>query len=95
MLQGGNLWRDDIDSLGFRPPGHGGMCVVHRRAFVTLLGFQALPADCLAWFEEQRVAFESAAAAKISHAALAAETNFHLTSRDIRRALANQAIAWD
>lgn len=80
-------YRDDINSLGFRPPGHSGTCVVHRRAFATLLGRSPSPADCLTWFEEHRAAFESAAAAKISRNALPAAANFHLTSRDIRRAL--------
>jgi hypothetical protein len=80
-------YRDDINSLGFQPPGHGGTCVVHRRAFVTLLGRTPSPADCLTWFEEHRAAFEMAAAAKISRATLSAAANFHLTSRDIRRAL--------
>lgn len=84
-------YRDDIDSLGFRPPGHDGTCVVHRRAFATLLGRPPSPADCLAWFEEHRAGFESAAAAKIARAALPAAANFHLTSRDIRRALTGQA----
>jgi hypothetical protein len=92
MPHGGRHWRDDLNSLGFQPPGHSGNCVVHRRAFATLLGFTPSPADCLAWFEEHRPAFEWAAAAKISRSALPAAANFHLTSRDIRRALDQAAI---
>ena len=30
-------WRDDIDALEFQPTAHRGLCVVHRRAFRTLL----------------------------------------------------------
>jgi hypothetical protein len=87
MSHAGRQWRDDLNSLGFQPSGHNGSCVVHRRAFATLLGFAPSPTDCVAWFEEHSAAFEWAAAAKISRAALPAAANFHLTSRDIRRAL--------
>jgi hypothetical protein len=87
MSDAERYWRDDLNSLGFQPPGHSGSCVVHRRAFATVLGFQPSPAECLAWFDEHRAAFEWAAATKISRAALAAAAHFHLNSRDIRRAL--------
>jgi hypothetical protein len=79
------IWRSDIDSLSFQPRGHAGRCVVHRRAFATILGFDPTPDDCLACFQQRSVAFQAAAAAKISGAALAADANFHLTSRDILR----------
>ena len=81
-------WRSDIDSLSFQPRGHAGHCVVHRRAFATILGFDPTPVDCTACFQQRVSAFEAAAAAKISRAALAADANFHLTSRDIVRASA-------
>jgi len=31
------MWRDDIDALAFQPADHRGICMVHRRAFRTLL----------------------------------------------------------
>lgn len=80
------IWRSDIDSLSFQPRGHGGQCVIHRRAFATILGFQPTPDDCTGCFQQRLPAFEAAAAAKISRAALATDVNFHLTSRDILRA---------
>ena len=79
-------WRADLHSLSFQPPDHQGRCIVHRRAFQTLLGFLPTGADCAGFFELHRPAFEQAAAAKISRARLAPDANFHLNSRDIRRA---------
>ena len=81
-----STWRSDLDSLRFQPRGHTGQCLVHRRAFRTILGFNPTPADCAACFLQQQSAFEAAAAAKIARAALAADANFHLTSRDVLRA---------
>jgi hypothetical protein len=81
-------WRSDINSLSFQPTGHAGQCVVHRRAFATILGFDPTPDDCTAYFQQRLRAFEAAAEAKISRAALATDANFHLTSRDILRAAA-------
>jgi len=80
-------WRSDIDSLSFQPQGHTGRCVVHRRAFQTLQGFKPTPEDCVAYYLRERAAFQRAAAAKISRAALPAGANFHLTSRDVLRAV--------
>jgi hypothetical protein len=80
-----SAWRSDLDSLSFRPEGHEGQCVVHRRAFQTLLGFEPTPDDCATCFLQRQDAFQRAAAAKISRAALACDSNFHLTSRDISR----------
>jgi hypothetical protein len=80
-------WREDIDSLVFEPEGHAGSCVVHRRAFRALLGREAARHDCLAFFAAQERAFGQAAAAKIGRGALAREASFHLTSRDLRKAL--------
>jgi hypothetical protein len=82
-----STWRPDLDSLSFRPQGHGGHCVVHRRAFQTLLGFRPSPEDCAACFAERRAAFHRAAAAKIIRVSLHKDANFHLTSRDVARAL--------
>ena len=79
-------WRSDLDSLSFQPRGHAGQCLVHRRAFRTILGFDPTPTDCAACFLQQQSAFEAAAAAKIARAAVTADANFHLTSRDILRA---------
>jgi hypothetical protein len=69
------------------------VCVVHQRAFGTLLGFAPSRLDCVAYFEQHRSAFERAAAAKMMRESLSCGSNFHLTSRDIRRAsiaLSNQ-----
>lgn len=78
------LWRDDIDSLAFRPPDHRGLCVMHRRAFRVFLGRAATPQQCVDYFHMQRAAFERAAHAKIARAALAADAYFHINSRDVR-----------
>jgi hypothetical protein len=80
-----STWCPDIDSLSFQPRGHAGRCVIHRRAFATILGFEPTPDDCATCFQQRLAIFEAAAAAKISRAALAADANFHLTSRDILR----------
>jgi len=79
-------WRVDIDSLSFQPRDHAALCMVHRRAFGTLLGFLPRPEDCRRYFDANRAAFEQAAAAKIARANLRADANFHLTSRDVSRA---------
>lgn len=83
-------WRADVDALAFRPAGHAGLCMVHRLAFRVLVGPSAAPEDCLALFAGQRAAFETAAMAKIARRTLAPEANFHLDSRDIRAALADE-----
>ncbi len=81
-----STWRADLDSLSFQPRGHAGQCLIHRRAFKAILGFNPTPDDCAACFQQRQAAFQAAAAAKIGRAALAADANFHLTSRDILRA---------
>jgi hypothetical protein len=81
-----SAWRSDLDSLSFQPQNHAGQCIMHRRAFQTLLGFKPTPQECTAYYVQSREAFERAAAAKISRAALPARANFHLTSRDVLRA---------
>jgi hypothetical protein len=81
-----SAWRSDLDSLSFQPQGHAGHCMVHRRAFQTLLGFKPTPADCAECYLREHAAFQRAAAAKISRAALPNHANFHLTSRDVLRA---------
>lgn len=80
------FWREDIDSLAFYPDEHKGLCVIHRRAFRTLLGFFPEPRDCCAYFETRQEIFQRAAAAKIARAELLPDGNFHLNSRDIRLA---------
>jgi hypothetical protein len=78
-------WRSDIDSLAFHPPGHSGLCVIHRQAFRTLIGHPATDQECLAYFRNQFTAFEVAALEKIACRNLSTQANFHLTSRDVSR----------
>ncbi|WP_315834336.1 hypothetical protein [Bradyrhizobium prioriisuperbiae] len=80
-------WRDDIDALMFETDGQHGFCMVHRHAFRTLLRSLPAPNDCLAYFRTHEPAFQAAASAKISRKNLAEGVNFHLTSRDVARAL--------
>jgi hypothetical protein len=84
-VSGPAVWRDDIDSLSFRPDGHAGPCVMHRLAFRTLLGRPPSPDECLDLFAERRAAFEAAAARKIARRRLAPSAAFHITSRDVER----------
>jgi hypothetical protein len=84
------IWRADINSLSFQPRGHLGSCVIHQRAFGTLLGFDPAPEQCAAYFRQRTEAFELAAAAKIARAGLAPNANFHLTSRDVLRSGSGQ-----
>ena len=83
------IWRDDIDALAFQPAEHRGLCMVHRRAFRTLLRATPSPRDCIAFFNAHREAFQAAARAKLQRAGLSPTANFHLTSRDITRQLKN------
>ena len=79
-------WRHDIDALVFRPHGHDGSCFIHRLAFRSMRG-EVSQEDCEAYFRVHRQAFERAAQTKIRGAGLTMDLNFHLTSRDVRRAL--------
>jgi cob(I)alamin adenosyltransferase len=79
------MYRADLDSLTFVPVGHDGHCTVHRRALQTLLGVAVTGEDCNRYFHAQRPVLEAAASAKIARAALARASNFHLTSRDLKR----------
>lgn len=81
-------WRADIDALAFRPDRHGGVCMVHRHAFRTLLRRMPDPGDCLAFYRDHSAAFQAAAAAKLRRDAVADDVNFHLTSRDLARQMA-------
>lgn len=88
------LWRTDADALAFQPECHRGLCFVHRLAFRSLLGDARsapggapAPADCEAYFSTHHSAFQRAAAEKIARTGTPSERNFHLNSRDIRRAL--------
>ncbi|MET0876898.1 MAG: hypothetical protein ABWY14_07155 [Tardiphaga sp.] len=81
------VWRDDVDALAFAPDDHDGLCMVHRHAFRTLLRAMPSPQQCEAFFQSHQEAFQAAACAKILRARVAAGTNFHLTSRDLRRQL--------
>ena len=80
-------WRHDIDALAFRPDGHDGTCMVHRLAFRTLMSLVPTPDACIAYFAAHEDAFRTSAQAKIRRRALAPDTNFHLTSRDLAHAL--------
>lgn len=80
-------WRHDVDALVFRPRGHKGGCFIHRLAFRSLCG-EGGRDICEAYFRTNREVFERAARVKMSRANMSAEQNFHLTSRDIRRAFA-------
>jgi hypothetical protein len=82
-------WRDDIDALVFKPDGHQGFCVVHRRAFRTLQRFTPAPADCQTYFCTHEDAFRAAASAKILLKNVGSGMNFHLTSRDVARQIKN------
>lgn len=81
------FWREDIDSLAFYVDQHEGLCVMHRRAFRALLGFDPTPQQCLDYFEQRRVVFVQSARNKIERAKIPSSANFHITSRDIRRAV--------
>lgn len=84
---GQTTWRHDIDALAFQPEGHHGTCVVHRLAFRTLMRIVPAPDACVAYFAAREGAFRAAAQAKITRRSIASGTNFHLTSRDLVRAL--------
>jgi hypothetical protein len=81
------IWRDDIDALAFQPSGHTGLCMVHRRAFRTLLRAAPSPQQCVDFYIRHEETFQAAARAKLLHAAVAETANFHLTSRDVSREL--------
>ena len=83
------IWRDDIDTLAFQPSGHTGLCMVHRRAFRTLLRAPPSPQQCVDYYLGHEDAFQAAARAKLLRAAVAETANFHLTSRDVVRHLKN------
>lgn len=80
-----STWRSEVDALSFHPEGHDGLCVVHRYAFRTLMGFLPEPKECERFFRVHRASFEAAARAKIDRRALNRDANFHLTSRDVVR----------
>jgi hypothetical protein len=83
------IWRDDIDALAFQPAAHIGFCIVHRRAFRTLLRATPSPRQCVEFFDTHQAAFQAAASAKLLRTRVAATANFHLTSRDVSRQLKN------
>ena len=81
------IWRNDIDALAFQPGDHIGLCMVHRRAFRTLLRATPTPRECVEFFNAHQEAFQAAAHAKLQRADVSKTANFHLTSRDIARQL--------
>ncbi|HEY3032774.1 MAG TPA: hypothetical protein VGJ68_21740 [Bradyrhizobium sp.] len=82
-------WRDDIDALAFQPADHQGVCMVHRRAFRTLLRATPSPQQCVDFYQTHQDVFQAAARAKVLRVSLAETANFHLTSRDVTRQLKN------
>ena len=85
-------WRSDIEALAFQPGGPHVLCMVHRRAFRALLGFDLGPAECEAFFLATPTAFEAAARAKMAGNKNASTMNFHLTSRDVARQLGSPTL---
>ena len=83
------IWRNDIDALAFQQEEHVGLCMVHRRAFRTLLGATPSPRQCIEFFNAHQGAFQAAARAKLLRTPVATTANFHLTSRDVSRQLKN------
>jgi hypothetical protein len=83
------VWRDDIDALVFQPGEHAGLCMVHRRAFRTLLRATPSPRQCIEFFNAHQEAFQAAARAKLLRTRPVQTANFHLTSRDVARQLKN------
>jgi hypothetical protein len=63
--------------------------MVHRHAFRTLLRRYPSPEECAAYFNDHRAVFQAAAGAKLVRASVAPDANFHLTSRDLARAMQN------
>ena len=59
------IWRNDIDALAFQPGEHIGLCMVHRRAFRTLLRATPSPQECVEFFNAHQEAFQAAARAKL------------------------------
>jgi len=57
---------------------HSASCMVHRRAFRTLLRSEPTPQDCLHYFIRAESAFRSAANAKIAQKNLPIGMNLHL-----------------
>jgi hypothetical protein len=83
------IWRNDIDALAFQPEEHSGLCMVHRRAFRTLLRATPSPRECIEFFDAHQEAFQAAARAKLLRLNLTTPSNFHLTSRDVIQQLQN------
>ena len=80
-------WRDDIDALAFQPADHVGHCMVHRRAFRTLLRATPTPRECIEFFNTHQEAFVAAAREKLLRTTPPSTANIHLTSRDVIRQL--------
>jgi hypothetical protein len=83
------IWRHDIDTLAFQPGEHTGLCMIHRRAFRTLLRATPSPRECIEYFNAHQEAFQAAARAKLLRSNQTTTSNFHLTSRDVIRQLQN------
>ena len=81
------IWRNDIDALAFQPGEYSGLCMVHRRAFRTLLRATPSPRDCIEFFDTHQEAFLAAARAKLQRVSVSETANLHLTSRDVSRQL--------
>ncbi|MBR0698163.1 hypothetical protein [Bradyrhizobium lablabi] len=84
-----SVWRNDLDALAFRPPGHAGFCVIHRRAFRALLGSEPSAQQSINFYQQYRDVFAAAALEKIARAQIEQTVNFNINSRDVRRQLKN------
>ncbi len=60
---------------------------MHRRAFRALLRHPATDQECMDYFRANSSAFHAAACAKLGRRRLLFTDAFHLTSRDVSRAL--------
>jgi len=87
---GDAIWRADLEAVEFRPHNHGGVCMIHRLAFRTLIGRSPDAAKCLVFFEDNKLAILRAAKLKMSTGKIADHRNFHLNSRDVRKFLSNE-----
>jgi hypothetical protein len=58
-------WREDVDAVEFQPTDHQGVCLMHRRAFRTLMRAPSSPQQCVDFYNTHQDAFQAAARAKV------------------------------
>lgn len=78
-------WAAEADAVRFSAP-NGGSCLIHRLAFRALLGRDPRVAECVDFVNLNIEAISAAAATRLSSAKIGRGINFHLNSRQIRRA---------